>query len=129
MPGQGGMLVAHGGAEQLRLQAVSSSAPGPGEVRIRQAAVGINYIDVYVRKGLYPLVTPPALIGVEAAGTVLDVGPGVAHLLPGDRVAYACLPPGAYCSIRTMAADQVVVLPDDVAEETAAAVMLKGMSA
>jgi NADPH:quinone reductase-like Zn-dependent oxidoreductase len=127
--GQGVFLAAHGGPEQLRLQAVSASAPGPGEVRIRQAAVGVNYIDVYVRKGLYPLVTPPALIGVEAAGTVLDVGPGVAHLLPGDRVAYACLPPGSYCSIRTLAADQVVVLPDDVTEETAAAVMLKGMSA
>ena len=66
---------------------------------------------------------------MEAAGTVVDVGPGVAHLLPGDRVAYACLPPGAYCSVRTMAADQVVVLPDDVADETAAAIMLKGMSA
>ena len=127
--GQGVVVARHGGPEQLRLQEVSAPVPGPGEVRIRQAAIGVNYIDVYIRKGLYPLVTPPAVIGMEAAGTVVDVGPGVAHLLPGDRVAYACMPPGSYCSIRTMAADQVVVLPDDVAEETAAAVMLKGMSA
>jgi len=127
--GQGIVVVEHGGADRLRLQPVSAAAPAAGQVRIRQAAVGVNYIDVYVRKGLYPMITPPAVIGMEAAGTVLDVGPGVAHLLPGDRVAYACLPPGAYCSVRTMAADQVVVLPDDVAEETAAAIMLKGMSA
>ncbi|MBA3478497.1 MAG: quinone oxidoreductase [Lautropia sp.] len=113
----------------MSLQPVSAAAPGPGQVRIRQSAVGVNYIDVYVRKGLYPMIAPPAVIGMEAAGIVVDVGPGVAHLLPGDRVAYACLPPGSYCSIRTMAADQVVVLPDDVDEETAAAVMLKGMSA
>ena len=104
-------------------------APGPNEVRIRQTAVGVNYIDVYVRKGLYRMIEPPAAIGMEAAGVVLDVGEGVAHLLPGDRVAYACPPPGAYASVRTMPADQVVVLPDDVSDETAAAVMLKGMTA
>jgi NADPH:quinone reductase-like Zn-dependent oxidoreductase len=113
----------------MRLQPLSAAAPGPGEVRIRQSAIGVNYIDVYVRKGLYRMIDPPAVIGMEAAGTVVDVGAGVAHLLPGDRVAYACLPPGSYCSVRTMAADQVVVLPDDIEEETAAAVMLKGMSA
>ena len=129
MQGHGVVVDAHGGPGQLRLQPVSAIAPGPGQVRLRQSAVGVNYIDVYVRKGLYPMITPPAVIGMEAAGTVVDVGPGVAHLLPGDRVAYACLPPGAYCSVRTMAADQVVVLPDDVADETAAAIMLKGMSA
>jgi NADPH:quinone reductase len=129
LQGQGVLVVAHGGADQLRLQSMSALAPGPGEVRIRQTAIGINYIDVYIRKGQYPMVTPPAVIGMEAAGTVLDIGAGVAHLLPGDRVAYACLPPGAYCSVRTMAADQVVVLPDDVSDEAAAAIMLKGMSA
>ncbi len=79
--------------------------------------------------GLYRLIEPPASLGMEAAGVVVDVGDGVAHLLPGDRVAYACAPPGAYVSVRTMAADQVVVLPDDVDEETAAALMLKGMTA
>ena len=129
LSGQGIVVVEHGGADRLRLQPVTAAAPGVGQVRIRQAAIGVNYIDVYVRKGLYPMITPPAVLGMEAAGTVLEVGPGVAHLLPGDRVAYACLPPGAYCSVRTMAADQVVVLPDDVGEETAAAIMLKGMSA
>lgn len=129
LAGQGIVVARHGGAEQMSLQPVSAAAPGPGEVRIRQSAVGVNYIDVYVRKGLYPMIVPPAMIGMEAAGIVVDVGSGVAHLLPGDRVAYACPPPGSYCSARTMAADQMVVLPDDVAEETAAAVMLKGMSA
>src|SRR5204863_1969723 len=72
---------------------------------------------------------PPAPIGMEAAGVVVDVGDGVAHLLPGDRVAYACAPPGAYVGVRTLPASQVVVLPEDVDEETAAALMLKGMTA
>ena len=123
------VATAFGGPEVLRYESVSVQAPGPGEVRIRQTAVGVNYIDVYVRKGLYRMIEPPAAIGMEAAGVVLDVGEGVAHLLPGDRVAYACLPPGAYATLRTMAADQVVALPDDVSDETAAAVMLKGMTA
>jgi NADPH:quinone reductase-like Zn-dependent oxidoreductase len=113
----------------LRYESVAVMAPGPNEVRIRQTAVGVNYIDIYVRKGLYRMIQPPAAIGMEAAGVVLDVGDGVAHLLPGDRVAYACPPPGAYATARTLPADQVVVLPDDVNDETAAAVMLKGMTA
>ena len=123
------VATAFGGPEVLRYESVSVQAPGPGEVRIRQTAVGVNYIDVYVRKGLYRMIEPPAAIGMEAAGVVLDVGDGVAHLLPGDRVAYACLPPGAYATVRTMLADQVVALPDDISDETAAAVMLKGMTA
>jgi NADPH:quinone reductase-like Zn-dependent oxidoreductase len=98
-------------------------------VRIRQTAVGVNYIDVYVRSGLYRMIEPPAPLGMEAAGVVLDVGDGVAHLLTGDRVAYACAPPGAYVGVRTMPAEPVVVLPDDVDDETAAALMLKGMTA
>ena len=75
------------------------------------------------------MIEPPAPLGMEAAGVVLDVGEGVAHLLAGDRVAYACTPPGAYVGVRTMPAEQVVVLPDDVEDETAAALMLKGMTA
>ncbi len=122
------VATAFGGPEVLRLEDRAASAPGPGEVRIRQTAVGVNYIDVYVRKGLYRMIDPPAPLGMEAAGEVVDVGDGVAHLLPGDRVAYACPPPGAYASVRTMNADQVVVLPDDISEETAAAAMLKGMT-
>ncbi|MBC7802462.1 MAG: SRPBCC family protein [Candidatus Parcubacteria bacterium] len=129
MQGQAVIATSFGGTEVLRFDSVQVNAPGPGEVRIRQTAVGVNYIDVYVRKGLYRMIEPPAAIGMEAAGVVLDVGEGVAHLLPGDRVAYACLPPGAYATVRTMAADQVVVLPDEVSDETAAAVMLKGMTA
>lgn len=123
------IATAFGGPEVLKFETVSVPSPGPGEVRIRQTAIGVNYIDVYVRKGIYRMITPPATIGMEAAGVVLEVGEGVAHLLPGDRVAYACPPPGAYSTLRTMPADQVVVLPDDVSDETAAAVMLKGMTA
>ncbi len=123
------VATAFGGPEVLQYHSVQSGAPGPGEVRIRQTAVGVNYIDVYVRKGLYRMIEPPAAIGMEAAGVVMDVGDGVGHLLPGDRVAYACPPPGAYATVRTMSADQLVVLPDDVSDETAAAVMLKGMTA
>jgi NADPH:quinone reductase-like Zn-dependent oxidoreductase len=129
MQGQAVVATAFGGPEVLRYESVTANAPGPNEVRIRQTAIGVNYIDVYVRKGLYRMIEPPAVIGMEAAGVVLDVGDGVAHLLPGDRVAYACPPPGAYATVRTMPADQVVVLPDDVSDETAAAVMLKGMTA
>ena len=129
MPGQGVVATAFGGPEVLRYQPLPARPPGPGEVRIRQTAVGVNYIDVYVRAGLYRMIEPPAPLGMEAAGVVVDVGDGVAHLLPGDRVAYACMPPGAYASARTMSADQVVVLPDEVDEETAAALMLKGMTA
>jgi len=123
------VATAFGGPEVLQLENRAAPAPGAGEVRIRQTAVGVNYIDVYVRKGQYRMIEPPAPIGMEAAGEVVDVGEGVAHLLPGDRVAYACPPPGAYASVRTLAADQVVVLPEDLSEETAAAVMLKGMTA
>jgi NADPH:quinone reductase-like Zn-dependent oxidoreductase len=129
MPAQGVVATAFGGPEVLRHQPLSARAPGPGEVRVRQTAVGVNYIDVYVRSGLYRMIEPPAPLGMEAAGVVVDVGDAVAHLLPGDRIAYACAPPGAYVSVRTMAADQVVVLPDDVDDETAAALMLKGMTA
>jgi NADPH:quinone reductase-like Zn-dependent oxidoreductase len=129
VPTHGVVATAFGGAEVLRYQPLAARRPGPGEVRIRQAAVGVNYIDVYVRTGLYRLIEPPAPIGMEAAGVVLDVGDGVAHLLPGDRVAYACAPPGAYVGVRTMPAAEVLVLPDDVDDETAAALTLKGMTA
>src|SRR5262245_8743014 len=125
----GVVATAFGGPEVLRHQPLSARPPGPGEVRIRQTAVGVNYIDVYVRAGLYRMIEPPAPLGMEAAGVVVDVGDSVAHLLPGDRVAYACAPPGAYVGVRTMSADQVVVLPDDVDDEAAAALMLKGMTA
>jgi NADPH:quinone reductase-like Zn-dependent oxidoreductase len=129
MPAQSVVAIAFGGPEVLRYGTGEAPSPGPGEVRIRQTAVGVNYIDVYVRKGLYRMIEPPAAIGMEAAGAVLDVGDGVGHLLPGDRVAYACAPPGAYATLRTMQADQVVALPEHVSDEAAAALMLKGMTA
>ncbi len=123
------VLSKHGAAEELRWERAPVRPPGPGEVRIRHTAIGLNYIDVYVRTGLYKLLTPPGTPGMEAAGEVVDIGEGVSGILPGDRVAYACPPPGAYAEFRTMAADQLVVLPDDIDDETAAAIMLKGMSA
>jgi NADPH:quinone reductase-like Zn-dependent oxidoreductase len=119
----------HGGPEVMRWQEVDVPPPGPGEVRLRHTAIGVNYIDVYVRTGFYALLTPPASPGMEAAGEVLDVGAGVVGILPGDRVAYACPPVGAYTQVRTMKPDQLVVLPPHVDDETAAAVMLKGMTA
>jgi NADPH:quinone reductase-like Zn-dependent oxidoreductase len=126
---QGIVAARFGGPEVLEVRALEARAPGPGEVRVRHTAIGVNYIDIYVRKGQYRLIEPPAPLGMEAAGEVLDVGDGVAHLLPGDRVAYACAPPGAYVGIRTLQASQLVVLPDDIEDEAAAGLMLKGMTA
>jgi NADPH:quinone reductase-like Zn-dependent oxidoreductase/uncharacterized protein YndB with AHSA1/START domain len=124
---QGVVATAFGGAEVLQLRRLEAPAPRSGEVRLRQTAIGVNYIDVYIRKGLYRMIEPPAPIGMEAAGVVVESNaPGFS---PGDRVAYACLPPGAYVTMRTLPAAQLVLLPDHVDEETAAALMLKGMTA
>jgi NADPH:quinone reductase len=130
-PIDGGAVVIerYGGPEVLRWQRSTAMPPGPGEVRIRHTAIGLNYIDVYTRTGYYPLIEPPGIPGMEAAGVVLDVGPGVHGLMSGDRVAYACAPPGAYVEIRTMKAELIVPLPDDLTDRIAAAVMLKGMTA
>jgi NADPH:quinone reductase-like Zn-dependent oxidoreductase len=126
---QGVVVSRFGGPETLEVRALTAPAPGRGEVRIRHTAIGVNYIDVYVRTGEYRMIDPPAPPGMEAAGEILDIGEGVTHLLPGDRVAYACPPPGAYVGVRTLPARHVVVLPDEVDDETAAALMLKGMTA
>jgi len=124
------VLSARGAADQLKLVPTSAPAPAATEVRIRQTAIGVNYIDIYVRTGTYSgLVEVGGVPGFEAAGTVVDVGAEVTHILPGDRVAYACPPAGAYASMRTMEAAQVLRLPDHVIEEDAAALMLKGMTA
>ena len=93
----------HGGPEQLRLVQVAVGKPGPGEVLIRHHAVGLNFIDVYQRSGLYPM-TLPLQLGMEAAGVIEAVGEGVSHLQAGDRAAYASQPPGAYCELRVMPA-------------------------
>jgi len=118
-----------GGPEVLALRRVVAPAPGPGEARVRHAAIGVNYLDVYVRRGWVPLASPGAVLGVEACGVVTDVGPGVTGVMPGDRVAYAMLPPGSYSGVRTLPAEQLVRVPDEVDNDTAAAVLLKGLTA
>ncbi|WP_455373572.1 quinone oxidoreductase family protein [Limibacillus halophilus] len=116
-----------GGPEVLKYVDVEVGEPGPGQVRLKQTAVGLNYIDVYHRTGLYP-VQPPLVIGLEAAGEVVATGEGVSDLKPGDRVAYASPPLGAYAEERLIAADRVVKLPDSIDDQTAAAMMLQGMT-
>lgn len=117
-----------GGPEVLQYEAVEPGAPGPGEARVRQHAVGVNFIDIYHRSGLYPVPLPSGL-GQEAAGVVEAVGPGVSEVAVGDRVAYAGGPLGAYATARTIAADRLVRLPDGISVDTAAALMLKGLTA
>jgi len=118
----------HGGPEELKIVDVEVGEPGPGEIRIRHKAVGLNFIDTYQRSGLYPFAMPLQL-GMEAAGVVEAVGEGVAHLNVGDRAAYASQPPGAYCELRVMPARNVCRLPDAISFETGAAMMLKGLTA
>jgi NADPH2:quinone reductase len=117
-----------GGPEVLTWDSVELGAPGPGEVRLEQSAVGLNYIDVYHRTGLYPVPSLPTAIGMEAAGQVESVGEGVNDLKPGDRVAYAAPPVGAYAEARVMPADRLVKLPDGISDLQAAAMMLQGMT-
>lgn len=117
-----------GGPEQMKLVDVDVGDPGPGEVRIRHKAIGLNFIDVYHRTGLYPL-SLPARLGMEGAGIIEAVGEGVTHLKPGDRAAYASNPPGSYSEVRVMPATCVVRLPDAIDFDTAAAMMLKGLTA
>ncbi|AEG94295.1 quinone oxidoreductase family protein [Ramlibacter tataouinensis] len=118
----------HGGPEQMAIDEVEVGEPGAGEIRIRHRAVGLNFIDVYHRTGLYQLPMPAAL-GMEGAGVVEAVGPGVTHLKPGDRAAYASQPPGSYCELRVMPAKTVCKLPDAIDFDTGAAMMLKGLTA
>mgnify|MGYP000924577956 FL=1 len=117
-----------GGPEQLKLVNVEVGEPGPGEIRIRHKAVGLNFIDVYQRTGLYPFPMPLRL-GMEASGVIEAVGAGVTHLKVGDRAAYASNPPGSYSEARVMPAKTVCVLPDAISFETGAAMMLKGLTA
>ncbi|HEX2842246.1 quinone oxidoreductase [Hyphomicrobium sp.] len=117
-----------GGPDRLSWDEIEVGAPGPGEVRIKQRAAGLNYIDVYHRNGLYPLAKLPAVIGMEGAGDVVAVGDGVTDVAVGDRVAYAGVL-GGYAEERLIAADRVVKLPGGISYETAAAMMLQGMTA
>jgi NADPH:quinone reductase len=118
----------NGGPEVMRWEDVPTPEPGPGEALVRHEAVGLNYIDVYFRTGLYK--TPlPATLGMEGAGVVTAIGQGVTTVKPGDRVAYATAPIGAYSTERVLAADRLVRLPDAIDFTTAAAMMLQGMTA
>ena len=117
-----------GGAEVLEYEPYEPATPGPGEALVRQAAIGLNFIDVYHRTGLYP-VNPPFTPGLEGAGTVEAVGPGVTDVAPGQRVTYAGGPMGAYADLRVMPASVLVPLPDAISFDTAAAMMLKGITA
>src|SRR5258707_188592 len=116
------------GPQVLELQPGDVGKPGQGQVRLRHTAVGLNYIDTYQRSGLYPMPLPSGL-GSEAAGIIEEVGPGVTGLKPGDRVAYAGGPLGAYSEARVMPADRLVPLPDGITDQQGAAMMLKGMTA
>ncbi len=118
-----------GGPEVMRWGPVDVGDPGYGEVRVRHSAIGLNFIDVYHRSGLYPLASLPAVIGMEGAGIVEALGDGVANLNLGQRVAYASPPPGAYAEARLMPADRLVAVPDSITDQQAAAMMLQGMTA
>lgn len=119
----------HGGPEVMRWEEVTVGDPGPGEIRIRHAAVGLNFIDVYHRTGLYPVPSLPSGLGMEAAGRVEAVADDVTDIKVGDRVAYASPPVGAYAEVRLMPADRAIGLPDAIDDRTAAAMMLQGMTA
>ncbi|MCC6193172.1 MAG: quinone oxidoreductase [Burkholderiales bacterium] len=120
-------IKSHGGPEVLALEEVTLGNPGQGEARVRQTAIGLNYIDTYHRSGLYPLQLPSG-IGQEAAGVVEAVGSGVTFVKRGDRVAYSGGPIGAYATERIMPADRLVKIPEGVDDTTAATLMLKGLT-
>ncbi len=119
----------NGGPEELRYEAVEVGAPGPGEARVRHTAIGLNFTDIHHRTGRYPLPQLPHVIGMEAAGVVDAVGDGVVEVKAGDRVAYAAEKPRAYAQATIMPAWRLVKLPDFIDDETAAALILKGLTA
>ena len=124
---KGIILHKNGGPEVLTWEDISVGKPGKGEVLLRQTAIGLNFIDVYHRTGLYPI-TLPGSIGSEAAGVVEEIGEGVTDLKVGQRVAYAGGPPGAYVEKRVLPADRLVPLPDGIEDTVAASIMLQGMT-
>ena len=133
LPSRRIVVRSYGGPEVLRVEAGEAPPPRPGELRIRQRAVGVNFFDVYLRRGwmpaLLPLGSSGAALGMEAAGTIIDIGEGTSGLFPGDRVAYLGPVPGAYCDVRTVPAAWVVRLPAAVEDDMAAATLLKGITA
>ncbi|MBB3541041.1 MULTISPECIES: quinone oxidoreductase [unclassified Rhizobium] len=122
-------LLAPGGIEQLQVSEQALQSPGADEIRIRHDAIGMNFLDIYHRRGLYALPAYPAILGVEGAGTVETVGSAVTDLKPGDRVAYAGAPVGAYAATRLLPAVRAIRLPDNLPSKVAAASMLKGLTA
>jgi len=119
----------NGGPEVLKWESVELPAPGAGEVRVRHTAIGVNFVDVYLRTGAYPSATFPFALGREACGVVESVGASVTELREGDRVAYGFAPPGAYAEARLISGEQLVKVPDGIDDRVAAAIMLKGMTA
>lgn len=119
----------YGDASKLFLREIQLPPPGMGEIRVRHTAIGVNFVDIYHRTGLYPLPTLPAALGVEAAGIVEAVGPGVESLSPGQRVAYAGPPVGSYASARNLPAELALPIPDDIADDTVASLLLRGITA
>lgn len=118
-----------GGPEVMSWEKIDVGSPKGGEVRIRQTAVGLNFIDVYHRTGLYPVGNLPKVLGMEGAGVIEEIGEGVSEFAPGDRVAYAGIPMGSYAETRLMPEHRLVGLPESIEDRTAAAMMLKGMTA
>lgn len=118
-----------GGIDRLRLVDMALPPPGPGEIRVRHSAIGVNFVDIYHRTGLYPLPPYPAVPGVEAAGIVTAIGPGVAAIAVGDRIAYGGAPVGAYAAERNLPADRAIGLPDDIDDRLAATALVKGLTA
>ncbi|SFH77961.1 NADPH2:quinone reductase [Collimonas sp. OK307] len=119
-----------GGTDQLEVVTCEPpQLPGPGEVRIRHEAIGVNFVDIYHRTGLYPLAAMPAVLGVEGAGVIDAVGEGVEHLAIGDRIAYAGAPVGAYAATRLLPQAKAILLPDSISSGLAAASMLRGLTA
>ncbi|RZL96818.1 MAG: hypothetical protein EOP76_00155 [Variovorax sp.] len=130
LPSRQAVVHRYGDAQVLQAEATQTRPPAEGEVRLQQRAIGVNFFDVYLRRGWMPDLLPlPGVPGMEAAGTVLDVGPGVNGVVPGDRVAYLGPVPGAYCSVRNVPSAWVVRLPAAVEDDVAAAVLLKGITA
>src|SRR4051794_29765626 len=121
-------LKAPGGADQLERVTIGLASPAPDEIRVRQTAIGVNFIDIYQRQGLYPL-PPPAIPGVEAVGVVEAVGENVVSLRIGDRIAYGGAPVGAYAAARNLPAQRAVKLPDALTDEMVACAFVKGITA
>ncbi|HVY49001.1 MAG TPA: zinc-binding dehydrogenase, partial [Minicystis sp.] len=118
-----------GGVERLEVTDVTVPAPGPGEIRLRHLAIGVNFVDVYQRTGLYPLPAFPAVLGIEGSGVVEAIGPDVAEVAVGDRVAYAGAPVGAYATDRILPASRAVKVPASLSDEAAATALARGLTA